>query len=108
MISFDQIRLFVLILDVHLHSKVVVCYVGTWAVWRKFGNYDLLDKFDPDLCTHLIYSFAGLNNETNEIKSLDPWLDLEDNYGKGVLIILAESAENSVNSANLCFEFVSR
>lgn len=71
-------------LDVHSHSKVVVCYVGTWAVYRpEAGQYDLLEKFNPDLCTHLIYSFAGLDNKTNEMKPLDAYLDLEEEYGKG-------------------------
>ncbi|XP_033219529.1 probable chitinase 2 isoform X2 [Belonocnema kinseyi] len=65
-------------------DKVVVCYVGTWATYRpnegqfQFGNGDL----DPSQCTHLIYSFAGLSNETWSIKSLDPYLDLKENYGR--------------------------
>ncbi|CAK1548864.1 unnamed protein product [Leptosia nina] len=65
-----------------MHGKVVVCYVATWAVYRpgagKFEQSDL----EPSLCTHLVYSFAGLNENTNSIKSLDPWQDLEDNYGR--------------------------
>ena len=35
------------------------------------------------LCTHAIYGFAGLDENTNQIKSLDPYNDLYDNYGKG-------------------------
>lgn len=35
------------------------------------------------MCTHVVYAFAGLNGTTNEIRSLDPWQDLKDNYGKG-------------------------
>ncbi|CAG7826667.1 unnamed protein product, partial [Allacma fusca] len=58
--------------NIHSHSKVVVCYVGTWAVYRPAGGaYDLLEQFDPNLCTHLIYSFAGLNNVTFDMKPLD-------------------------------------
>lgn len=37
---------------------------------------------DPYLCTHYIYTFAGLGYD-NRIRSLDPWNDLKDNYGKG-------------------------
>lgn len=37
---------------------------------------------DPNLCTHYIYTFAGLGYD-NRIRSLDPWNDLKDNYGKG-------------------------
>lgn len=55
---------------------MVVCYVGTWAAYRKEdGKYDVTD-IDPKLCTHIIYSFAGLDNVTYEMKPLDPWLDL--------------------------------
>lgn len=62
--------------DVLSHEKVVVCYVGTWAAYRKLdGKYDVTN-IDPKLCTHIIYSFAGLDNTTFEMKPLDPWLDL--------------------------------
>ena len=33
------------------------------------------DNIDVNMCTHLVYSFAGLNNVTNRIGSLDPELD---------------------------------
>lgn len=65
------------------HGKVVVCYVATWAVYRPEGGKFPLDSLDPALCTHLVYSFAGLNETSSSIRSLDPWQDLEDNYGKG-------------------------
>jgi hypothetical protein len=32
-----------------------------------------------------VYAFAGLDNKTNTIRSLDEYHDLEDNYGKGEL-----------------------
>ncbi|XP_026483657.2 probable chitinase 2 [Vanessa tameamea] len=65
-----------------MHGKVVVCYVATWAVYRPGeGKYGLAD-LEPSLCTHLIYSFAGLDESTMSIKSLDPWQDLEKDYGK--------------------------
>ncbi|XP_045782773.1 probable chitinase 2 [Maniola jurtina] len=65
-----------------MHDKVVVCYVATWAVYRPGpGKYDLSD-IEPSLCTHLVYSFAGLDESTSSIRSLDPWQDLEKDYGK--------------------------
>ncbi|XP_048477851.1 probable chitinase 2 [Plutella xylostella] len=64
------------------HGKVVVCYVATWAAYRpELGKFEL-DNLDPGLCTHLVYSFAGLDEHANIIKSLDPWQDLEKDYGK--------------------------
>nr|CAD7429083.1 unnamed protein product [Timema monikensis] len=60
----------------------VVCYFGSWAVYRPDnGKFDVED-IDPSLCTHLIYGFAGLG-ESNSIKALDSWNELPDDYGKG-------------------------
>jgi len=66
---------------VHSHDKKVVCYWGTWANYRPEGGKFTPDHVDATLCTHLIYSFAGLDSGNWTMKSLDPWMDLEDNYG---------------------------
>ncbi|XP_053686725.1 probable chitinase 2 [Sabethes cyaneus] len=65
------------------HDRVVVCYISTWAVYRKGSASYSLDHFDPRLCTHAIYAFAGLDVDNNAMRPLDPWQDLRDNYGKG-------------------------
>ncbi|XP_065077234.1 chitotriosidase-1-like [Ochlerotatus camptorhynchus] len=63
-------------------EKKIVCYVGTWAVYRPGrGRFDI-DHIDPFLCTHLIYSFFGIN-EDGSIRIIDPYLDLEENWGRG-------------------------
>ena len=62
--------------NVNGHSKVVVCYWGTWANYRLSRGKFTPEDVDPALCTHLIYSFAGLNETTSEITSLDPWMDV--------------------------------
>ena len=60
----------------------MVCYYGSWAVYRPgAGKFDVED-IDPFVCTHIIYGFAGLGPD-NTIVSLDSWNDLYDNYGKG-------------------------
>ncbi|KAK9504293.1 hypothetical protein O3M35_010659 [Rhynocoris fuscipes] len=64
-------------------GKVVVCYVGTWAAYRPGRGTFTLEDIEPDLCTHIVYSFAGLNTSSWTITSLDPYMDLEENYGKG-------------------------
>ncbi|CAB3372894.1 Hypothetical predicted protein [Cloeon dipterum] len=65
------------------HKREVVCYVSSWAAYRRApGNFSLTD-LDPTICTHLVYAFAGLNSTSSEIRSLDPYRDLEDNYGLG-------------------------
>lgn len=53
----------------------VVCYHGIWSVYRGGnGRYDIED-IDPFLCTHLIYSFVGLNDD-GTIKILDHQYDI--------------------------------
>lgn len=52
------------------HGKVVVCYLATWAVYRPGrGSYEI-EHFDPNLCTHVIYAFSGLDTAKDAIKSL--------------------------------------
>ncbi|XP_026755923.2 probable chitinase 2 [Galleria mellonella] len=63
------------------HGKAVVCYVATWAAYRKGDGSFSVNQLNPQLCTHLVYSFAGLNQETNGIKILDSWLDIEKESG---------------------------
>ena len=63
------------------HQKVVICYWGTWANYRPNQGKFVASNVDGSLCTHLIYSFAGLDTTNWSIKTLDAWLDLEDNYG---------------------------
>ncbi|XP_063834196.1 probable chitinase 2 isoform X1 [Ostrinia nubilalis] len=57
-------------------DKIVVCYYGTWATYRTgLGKFDV-DDIDPFLCTHLVYSFIGINAEGTAL-ALDPELDVE-------------------------------
>ncbi|CAL4096915.1 unnamed protein product [Meganyctiphanes norvegica] len=60
----------------------VVCYYGSWSVYRNgIGKFDV-ENIDTNLCTHIIYTFAGLDESSSKIKVLDPWNDLPDNWGK--------------------------
>lgn len=53
-----------------IHGKVVVCYISTWAVYRPGQGAYSIDNFDPSLCTHVVYAFAGLDPQQSAIKSL--------------------------------------
>ena len=53
----------------------IVCYYEGWAVYRKDPMTFTSQDIDPKMCTHLIYSFAGL--EGNQIVSLDTEEDIE-------------------------------
>ncbi|CAG9573360.1 unnamed protein product [Danaus chrysippus] len=59
------------------HGKNIVCFLASWSFYRldpiKFHSSDL----DLSLCTHIVYSFAVLDENTNEIKSSDAGLDIE-------------------------------
>ncbi|XP_075167829.1 chitinase 8 [Haematobia irritans] len=61
----------------------VVCYHGTWSTYRQsLGKFDVSSDIDPFLCTHLMYAFFGIE-ESGELRIIDPYLDLEDNFGRG-------------------------
>ncbi|XP_013790443.2 endochitinase-like [Limulus polyphemus] len=61
-----------------IRQKKIVCYYQTWAVYRpKPYRYDIED-IPGNFCTDLMYSFAGLNNKTWELSSLDPSLDFSE------------------------------
>ncbi|GBN23845.1 Endochitinase [Araneus ventricosus] len=55
----------------------IVCYYSAWAYTRPDPwNYDI-ENIPGDLCTDIIYSFVGLNNQTWELFAIDPEYDLE-------------------------------
>ncbi|XP_075218345.1 putative chitinase 2 [Lycorma delicatula] len=65
------------------HNAVTVCYVAGWATYRPDQGKFTIDDLDPSLCSHLVYAFAGLNENTSTIVSLDTYNDLEEDGGKG-------------------------
>lgn len=54
----------------------VVCYYSGWAVYRPDPFTFTPSHVEPRLCTHVIYSFAGLEEHTHRIKVLDEEVDL--------------------------------
>lgn len=71
-------------------TEKVVCYYGTWSVWRTGQGKFEVDNIDPTICTHIIYTFFGVTADGG-VKYLDPYLDLPDNYGKGINLFLTHS-----------------
>lgn len=54
----------------------IVCYFESWATYRPGnGKFDV-ELIDPNLCTHLIYSFVGINSNA-EVIILDSWNDID-------------------------------
>ncbi|GIX71300.1 chitotriosidase-1 [Caerostris darwini] len=64
------------------NSYKVVCYLGSWANYRRGDGKFKIEDIDPKLCTHLIYGFAKLN-EDNTIAAYDSYLDLKEGWGLG-------------------------
>ncbi|XP_053686883.1 chitinase-3-like protein 1 [Sabethes cyaneus] len=77
-----EIDLCVLIETGKIIAEKIVCYVGTWAVYRPGRGGFGIEHIDPFLCTHLMYSFFGIN-EDGTLRIIDPYLDLEENWGRG-------------------------
>ena len=62
----------------------IVCYYGAWSVYRPAPFNFSVSDIDPFSCTHLIYSFAGLDPDSLTIMSLDT----EEDITKGRIFFL--------------------
>ncbi|CAD7079161.1 unnamed protein product [Hermetia illucens] len=60
---------------VYCATDKIVCYYGSWAYYRQGIGKVAPTDLNAKLCTHIIYTFVGLN-EAAEVKLLDPWLDI--------------------------------
>uniref|UniRef100_U5EYE2 chitinase n=1 Tax=Corethrella appendiculata TaxID=1370023 RepID=U5EYE2_9DIPT len=68
--------------SVFAQNKKIVCYVGTWSVYRHGNGKFEVKNINPFLCTHLMYGFFGINEDAT-VRIIDPYLDLEENWGRG-------------------------
>lgn len=56
-------------------AKKVVCYYGSWATYRDSPVTYKVEDIPANLCTHIIYSFLGVDENTWEVKVLDQYGD---------------------------------
>jgi chitinase len=54
----------------------VVCYYGSWSAYRPGDGNFRIDFIDPNLCTHIIYTFVGIGLH-GDIRILDNWNEIE-------------------------------
>ncbi|XP_003743473.1 endochitinase [Galendromus occidentalis] len=52
-------------------AKPFLCYWEFWGVYRADPHKGTIDKIPVNLCTHVIYSFVGLDENSNTVKPLD-------------------------------------
>jgi len=57
-------------------SKRVVCYHGSWSVYRPGNGKFKIEYIDPNLCTHGIYAFVGLG-WNGGVQILDSWNEID-------------------------------
>lgn len=54
----------------------VVCYFGSWSRYRPGEGSFTVDNIDPNLCTHVIYTFVGIKPD-GTVQILDSWNDID-------------------------------
>lgn len=64
-----------------MFTEKVVCYYGSWSVWRAGNGHFEVFYINPNICTHIMYSFLGVD-EDGQIVLMDPWLDAPYNGGR--------------------------
>lgn len=57
-------------------SDKVVCYWGTWSVYRWGNALFQIENVNPNLCTHIIYGFVGIQTD-GSVRLLDSYLDVD-------------------------------
>lgn len=49
------------VFNISASSSKLVCYYTSWSKYRVAGGKFTLSDVDPNLCTHLIFAFSGIN-----------------------------------------------
>lgn len=58
------------------NNKKVVCYMTSWAFYRRGDGKFVPEHIDSRLCTHVVYAYASLTPDNLVAKEFDPWADI--------------------------------
>ncbi|XP_023944029.2 probable chitinase 10 [Bicyclus anynana] len=61
------------------NDKRVVCYMTSWAFYRRGHGKFVPEHIDTRLCTHVVYAYASLSHDDLIAKEFDPWADITNN-----------------------------
>ncbi len=61
-----------------VNNKNVVCYFANWAADRKGDGKYVPENVEGKLCTHIFYSYGGLDSLTLKLEHGDPIVDIKD------------------------------
>ncbi|CAK1552087.1 unnamed protein product [Leptosia nina] len=61
------------------NDKKVVCYMTSWAFYRRGDGKFVPEHIDTRLCTHVVYAYASLSPDDLIAKQFDPWADITNN-----------------------------
>ena len=78
-------------------GNYVYCYFGSWSTYRYGNGHFDVEDIDPNLCTHAAFGFAGLDTNSFEIKALDPYNELEENWGRGAFKRFTDMKQRNPN-----------
>ncbi|XP_069678399.1 chitinase-3-like protein 1 [Periplaneta americana] len=54
----------------------IVCYWGSWSIYRPGDGIFDVEDIDPNLCTHIVYTFVGIDTQGGVVL-LDTWNDID-------------------------------
>ncbi|XP_073944065.1 chitinase 10 isoform X2 [Choristoneura fumiferana] len=61
------------------NNKRVVCYMTSWAFYRRGDGKFVPEQIDTRLCTHVVYAYGSLSPDELVAKEFDPWTDITNN-----------------------------
>ncbi|XP_069365183.1 probable chitinase 10 isoform X2 [Maniola hyperantus] len=61
------------------NGKRVLCYMTSWAFYRRGDSKFVPEQIDTRLCTHVVYAYASLAYNDLIAKEFDPWADITNN-----------------------------